>query len=515
MSTPSSHPDQGARPGKIVAIHLSYASRAAQRGRTPAAPSYFFKPASSIGVSGGTIERPAGTELLAFEGEIALVIGTPARHVSLADAWSHVASVTAGNDFGLYDLRATDKGSNVRSKGGDGFTPLGPRYLDASAVDPTGLRIRTYVNGALAQDDTTAGLLFPLAQFVADLSQHLTLETGDVILTGTPAGSSVVQPGDTVEVEVTDIASGASTGRLTTTVVAGTTAYDASLGSLPAVDDAQRIAAYGSAEAAGITPSAAPAAPSYPPLSPELRAKLEAAPLASLSSQLRKRGLNHVAVSGVSALPGSGKLVGIARTLRFVPFREDLFGEFGGGYNAQKRTFDRIEPGEVLVIEARGDAGAGTLGDILTLRAKARGAAGIVTDGAVRDRDAVDAIGLPVYCNGSHPAVLGRRHVPWDYDLTIACGGTTVQPGDIIVGDGDGVLVIPPALADEVADAALAQEESDGFIAQQVAAGEKLEGLFPMNAAWQARYAASRTDDAADPAATAPTGSTAGRSEAP
>lgn len=190
------------RPGKIIAIHLSYASRADQRGRRPASPSYFFKPASSVGVSGGTVERPAGTELLAFEGEIALVIGTAARRVSLDEAWAHVRWVTASNDLGLYDLRANDKGSNVRSKGGDGYTPLGPDLIDARTVDPAALRVRAWVNGELRQDDTTAGLIFPLAQLVADLSQHFTLEPGDVILTGTPAGSSVIVPGDVVEIEV-------------------------------------------------------------------------------------------------------------------------------------------------------------------------------------------------------------------------------------------------------------------------------------------------------------------------
>src|SRR4051794_904243 len=97
--------EQVARPGKIIAIHLSYASRADQRGRRPAHPSYFFKVASSVGASGGPVERPAGPELLAFEGEIALVIGPPARHVSIEDAWSHVAYVTAANDLGLYALR--------------------------------------------------------------------------------------------------------------------------------------------------------------------------------------------------------------------------------------------------------------------------------------------------------------------------------------------------------------------------------------------------------------------------
>ncbi len=240
------------RPGKIIAIHLSYLSRAEQRGRRPEALSYFFKPSSSVAASGETIERPAGTELLAFEGEIALVIGSAARRVSLADAWNHVGWVTAANDFGLYDLRANDKGSNVRSKGGDGFTPIGPALLDAREVDPAALRVRTWVNGTLAQDDTTAGLLFPLAQMVADLSQHFTLEPGDVILTGTPAGSSVVVPDDVVEVEVDDPARGLTTGRLVTTVTQGAASFDPALGSLPAVDDTQRAEAWGSREAAGL-----------------------------------------------------------------------------------------------------------------------------------------------------------------------------------------------------------------------------------------------------------------------
>ena len=475
------------RPGKIIAIHLSYASRADQRGRRPAAPSYFFKPASSVGVSGGTVERPAGTELLAFEGEIALVIGTPARRVSLDDAWSHVGWVTASNDLGLYDLRANDKGSNVRSKGGDGYTPLGPELIDARAVDPAALRVRAWVNGDLRQDDTTAGLIFPLAQLVADLSQHFTLEPGDVILTGTPAGSSVIVPGDVVEIEVDapDAEGSPSSGRLVTTVTQGDVPFDAEVGSLPAVDDLQRTEAWGSREDAGLPPEPTSA------LSPELRAKLMEAPTAGLSSQLRKRGHHSCFIDGVSAnLPGS-KIVGTAKTLRFVPFREDLFASHGGGYNAQKRAFDAVGEGEIIVIEARGDATTGTLGDILALRARARGAAGVVTDGGVRDFDAVAEIGLPVFSQGAHPSVLGRRHVPWDSDVTISCGGATVQPGDIIVGDGDGVIVIPPSLAEQVADDALAQEIEDAWIAEQVAAGHPVDGLFPLNAAWREKYEAA------------------------
>ncbi len=476
------------RPGKIVAVHLSYGSRADQRGRRPSAPSYFFKPSSSVAVSGSLVVRPAGTELLAFEGEIALVIGRPARHVPLAEAWDHVAWVTAANDFGLYDLRANDKGSNVRSKGGDGFTPIGPALVDARTVDPAALRVRTWVNGELAQEGTTADLIFPLAQFVADLSQHFTLETGDVILTGTPAGSSVVGPGDLVEVEV-DAPSAPGTpssGRLATRVVSGDDGFDATIGSLPQVDDTQRAEAWGSPEAAGLTPQAGSALPD------SLRDKLLRIPVAGLSAQLRKRGLNDVTIDGVRPMHPAAKLVGRAKTLRFVPGREDLFVSHGGGYNAQKRAFDTVGEGEVIVIEARGEAGSGTLGDILALRAHARGAAGIVTDGGVRDYDAVAAVGLPVYTRGAHPAVLGRRHVPWDVDVTIACGGTTVQPGDVLVGDNDGVVVIPPGLAEEVADAALAQEDEDAWVAEQVKAGHPVDGLFPMDARWRAEYQRSR-----------------------
>ncbi|MFL9683567.1 hypothetical protein [Streptomyces sp. KL110A] len=229
------------------------------------------------------------------------------------------------------------------------------------------------------------------------------------------------------------------------------------------------------------------------PLTPALRAKLATAPVAGLSAQLRRKGLEGVFVDGVRPLTAGQKFVGTARTLRFVPFREDLFSSHGGGYNAQKRAFDSVEEGEVLVIEARGEKGSATLGDVLAIRAHSRGAAAIVTDGGVRDAETVAAIGIPVFTAGPHPAVLGRKHVPWDADLTIACGGATVQPGDILVGDADGVVVIPPGIAEEIADAAIVQEAEDGWIARKVAEGHPVEGLFPMNAQWRARYEAERS----------------------
>ncbi|MFC8598172.1 fumarylacetoacetate hydrolase family protein [Isoptericola sp. NPDC057191] len=473
-------------PGKIIAVHLNYPSRAAQRGRTPSQPSYFLKPASSLAGTGGTIERPLGTELLAFEGEVAIRIGTAARWVSPADGWSHVDAVTAANDFGLYDLRAADKGSNLRNKGGDGFTPLGPEWIPAADVDPAGLRVRTWVDGALVQDDSTGTLLFDLGRLVADLSQHLTLEPGDVILTGTPAGSSVVEPGQVVEVEVDapDAPGAPSSGRLVTTVTAGTRAFG-DFGSKPSVDEKQRAEAWG-------TPAPAPEPEPEPEptfaLTDAHRERFAAVAVATLSAALRKRGYTDVFVEGVHGNHPGDRFVGTARTLRLIPFRPDLFASHGGGFNAQKRAFDGVGPGEVIVVEARGERGTGTVGDVLALRAHVRGAAAIVTDGGVRDAEAVAEIGIPVFSQGPHPSVLGRRHVPWETDVTVTCGGAAVQPGDVVVGDGDGVLVIPPALVEEVLAEAEAQEAADAWVARQVAAGAAVDGLFPMNAQWRARY---------------------------
>ncbi len=471
------------RPGKVIALHLNYPSRIAQRGRVPEQPSYFLKPGTSVSVSGTPIERPAGTELLAFEGEVALVIGRTTRRVSPEEGWAAVSGITAANDFGVYDLRYADKGSNLKSKGGDGFTPVGPAVIPASAVQPNALRVRTWVNGDLVQEDTTADLVFPFGRLVADLSQLMTLEPGDLILTGTPAGSSVVRPGDTVEVEVdAPTATGSpTTGRLVTPVVDGTSPL-AEFGARPKVDDVQRAEAWGSAEAAGISNGSAPV------LDDELKAKINSVGTATLSSQLRARGLNNVFIDRLTSTRPDARLVGLARTLRFIPFREDLFAASGGGYNAQKRAFDSLGPDDVLVIEARGETGTGTVGDILALRAQVRGAAGIVTDGGVRDIHAVAALDIPTYYANPHPAVLGRKHVPWDTDLTIACGGAAVQPGDVIVGDADGVIVIPPDLVRDVVEDSIEQERQETFIAAMVAEGHSVNGLYPMNAHWRARY---------------------------
>jgi len=488
----AARPLPGTVPSKIIAVHLSYRSRAMERGRLPLWPSYFLKPPSTLAGDGDPVRRPPWCELLAFEGEVALVIGTRARRVSPADAWGHVRWVTAANDFGVYDLRYADNGSNVRSKGIDGFTPIGPGLLDARAVDPEKIRLRTWVNGELAQDALSGDdLLFSFGDIVADISRLTTLEPGDVILTGTPTGATVVRPGDLVEVEVSAPAPDGeerTSGRLHSPVAEAD--YDLSPpGAMPSADDAQREAAYGVRGAPG--PSDSPA---------DLLLAISTVSTATIAAQLRKRGFNHVTLDQLHTTKPSRKIAGFARTLRYVPFREDLFAQYGttvpgGGLNAQKRAVEQIRPGEILVIEARGDPTAGTVGDILALRAQVRGARGIVTDGAIRDSETLrNALDIPVYYSATHPAVLGRRHVPWEVNTTIACAGVTVTPGDIIVGDGDGVLVVPAHLAMEVARDAAEQERQEEFAAEMVARGESVDGLYPLGKRWQVGYEAWRAE---------------------
>jgi 5-oxopent-3-ene-1,2,5-tricarboxylate decarboxylase / 2-hydroxyhepta-2,4-diene-1,7-dioate isomerase len=473
-------------PSKIVAVHSSYRSRAMERGSLPAWPSYFLKPPSTLAADGDPVLRPPGCQLLAFEGEVALIIGTRATRVTPAAAWQHVGWVTAANDFGVHDLRYADKGSNVRSKGVDGFTPLGPRLLDARTVDPASVAVRTWVNGHLVQDSGAADLLFGLARIVADITRLTTLEPGDIILTGTPAGSTVVAPGDLVEVEVS--AGDQATGRLRSPI--GKATYSlAEPGAMPRADDAQRAAAYGSSGPASSAGPGAGLAGEPGPGWDDVVGAVGAVATATLASQLRKRGYDGLTLDRLTSTRPAVTMAGFARTVRYVPAREDLSASHGGGYNAQKQAIEQVRPGEILVIEARGELAAGTIGDILGLRAQVRGAVGIITDGAIRDSGALrQRLEIPVYYRAVHPAVLGRRHVPWEANVTVACAGVTIQPGDILAGDGDGVVVVPRDIAWEVALEAREQERQEQFIAEMVASGESIEGLYPLGPRWRPAY---------------------------
>jgi 5-oxopent-3-ene-1,2,5-tricarboxylate decarboxylase/2-hydroxyhepta-2,4-diene-1,7-dioate isomerase len=202
-------------PGTIICVHLNYRSRAIELGRdlSETSPTYFMKPATSVNSHRGDLVRPEDCQLLNYEGEIAAVVGRPMRRVRPDDVWDHLAGFTCANDVGAHDFRDTDAGSMLRVKGQDGFCPLGPALV--SGTDIRTARLRTYVNGVVVQDDAVAEMTWGIDELLADLSRHLTLRPGDVVLTGTPWQSRPMFPGDVVEVEVDGV------GRLRNQVVAG------------------------------------------------------------------------------------------------------------------------------------------------------------------------------------------------------------------------------------------------------------------------------------------------------
>ena len=202
-------------PSKIIAVHLTYRSRLEEyAARTPAYPSYFLKPPTTLNGHHGVLRRPAGTSFLNYEGELAVVVGRRMKGVSEADALDHVCGYACANDVGLHDFRHADRGAMLRVKGQDGFLPIGPELVPAHEFDPGTCDLRTYLNGEVVQHATAGDLIWGVAYQLADLCRLITLEPGDVVLTGTPANSRPMEPGDTVAVEITGL------GRLENTVVA-------------------------------------------------------------------------------------------------------------------------------------------------------------------------------------------------------------------------------------------------------------------------------------------------------
>jgi 5-oxopent-3-ene-1,2,5-tricarboxylate decarboxylase / 2-hydroxyhepta-2,4-diene-1,7-dioate isomerase len=228
-------------PSKILCVHLNYASRVEEFGtELPAAPTFFHKPTSALNSHEGHVVRPQRCEWLNFEGEIAIVIGRTTRNVSHRDAWDHIAGYTVANDYGLHDFRDTDAGSMLRVKGSDTLCPLGPGLVSAADWDPRdGQRLRTLVNGEVKQEGSTHEMAWDMAYLVADLARTITLEPGDVILSGTPANSRPVVPGDLVEVEVEGL------GTLRNRIVAGPTPIRDELGAQPTESEEVRSTALG------------------------------------------------------------------------------------------------------------------------------------------------------------------------------------------------------------------------------------------------------------------------------
>jgi 5-oxopent-3-ene-1,2,5-tricarboxylate decarboxylase/2-hydroxyhepta-2,4-diene-1,7-dioate isomerase len=201
-------------PTKIIAVHLTYRSRVDEyKANTPPAPSYFMKPPTTLNGHRGTINRPHGAEFLNYEGELAVVIGERMKGVGVDDVLGHVAGYAPANDVGLHDFRHADRGAMLRVKGQDGFLPIGPEVVPASEFDPTSFELTTTLNGEVVQHATAEDLIWGVAYQLADLNRLITLEPGDVILTGTPANSRPMDVGDVVAVEISGL------GRVESTVV--------------------------------------------------------------------------------------------------------------------------------------------------------------------------------------------------------------------------------------------------------------------------------------------------------
>jgi 5-oxopent-3-ene-1,2,5-tricarboxylate decarboxylase/2-hydroxyhepta-2,4-diene-1,7-dioate isomerase len=202
-------------PSKILAVHLTYRSRLVDYdARQPAEPSYFMKPPSSLNGHLGEIRRPRGAHFLNYEGELAVIVGKRMHGVREAGVLDHVYGFAPANDAGLHDFRHADRGAMLRVKGQDGFLPIGPAVVTSDEWTPDdGYELRTYLNGDVVQSGDQDDIIWDYRYQLADLSRLITLEPGDVVLTGTPANSRPMQPGDTIEVEIEGLP------RLTNTVV--------------------------------------------------------------------------------------------------------------------------------------------------------------------------------------------------------------------------------------------------------------------------------------------------------
>jgi 2-keto-4-pentenoate hydratase/2-oxohepta-3-ene-1,7-dioic acid hydratase in catechol pathway len=201
-------------PSKIIAVHLTYRSRLEEYAvaRMPAEPSYFLKPPSTLNAHREPIRRPAGTSFLNYEGELAVVVGSRMKGVAQRDVLDHISGFAPANDVGLHDFRHADRGSMLRVKGQDGFLPIGPAVLSADEWTPDdGFTLRTRVDGEVVQEADASDMIWDYRYQLADLCRLITLEPGDVVLTGTPANSRPLEPGQLVEVEISGMPTLANT----------------------------------------------------------------------------------------------------------------------------------------------------------------------------------------------------------------------------------------------------------------------------------------------------------------
>ncbi|MEZ0172267.1 ribonuclease activity regulator RraA [Microvirga sp. TS319] len=217
-------------------------------------------------------------------------------------------------------------------------------------------------------------------------------------------------------------------------------------------------------------------------LNPETREKLKGVSTATLCTALYKRGLRNQFIQDVRPLnPGLGTMVGEAFTLRYIPAREDLnpISVFQDRAHPQRKAVEECPPGAVMVIDSRKDARAASAGGILVSRLMKRGVAGVVTDGGFRDSPEIARLDIPAYHNRPSAPTNLTHHQALDINVPIGCGDVPVWPGDVVVGDGEGVVVIPAHLADEIANETVEMTAFEDFVQEEVLKGRSILGLYP------------------------------------
>jgi regulator of RNase E activity RraA len=220
-------------------------------------------------------------------------------------------------------------------------------------------------------------------------------------------------------------------------------------------------------------------------LDAQTKTRLLTTSTATLTTQLFRRGFRNAFLQGVRPLAHYAvNMVGPAYTLRYIPAREDLdsYDSKQDPNALQREVIEAVPPAHVLVMDCRGNHRAASAGDVYMTRLQMRGVAGLVSDGGIRDSGPIAGMDLPVFC--ACPSAPTNRivHHAIDYNLPIACGDVAIYPGDVMVGDADGVIAIPRNIVDEVARDSAEQEKLEKFILRRVANGEGLPGLYPINA---------------------------------
>ena len=201
---------------------------------------------------------------------------------------------------------------------------------------------------------------------------------------------------------------------------------------------------------------------------------------ATLTSVMRQLSITNTFMHRVVPLRPDMRMAGPAFTLRYIPARQDLDpGTIDNLQDVQRIGIEEIGQGQVLVIAARGDTRAGTMGSILATRIYQRGAVGVVTDGAFRDSPIIAEIGIPAYAVAMNANTNKTIHHPSEIQVPVACGEVAVVPGDIIIGDGEGVVVVPTSIAEKVAEMAVAMEEKEDFLMEKIRAGASIVGIYP------------------------------------